>query len=243
MKIINISAYKFIDLDNLDQLKNEFEQKCNSLGLKGTILLGSEGVNLMLAGSRAGIDSFAEHLAADERFADIAFKESISSYVPFSKLKVRIKDEIVAMRIADVRPLEETATHLSAQEVKRRLDEGWDVTILDTRNQFEVDMGTFKNAVDLHIDSFRQLPEAAEQQLDPSLKDKPLLMFCTGGIRCEKASVALMRQGFKEVYQLDGGIIKYFEECGGAHWQGDCVVFDDRIALTPDLQPIDRESM
>ena len=238
MNIINISAYRFVDLADPVHWRDAIEASCIDHQLKGTILLGFEGINIMVAGSRQGLDGFADWLESHAEFAGMTLKESVSTFVPYSKLKVRVKNEIIAMRAEGIDPVRDPAPHLSAAEFKQWLDEHRDITILDTRNRFEVDAGAFDNALDLNIESFRHFPKAAAEQLPNELKNKPLVMMCTGGIRCEKAAIELHKQGFKEVYQLDGGIIQYFQECGGAHYHGNCVVFDDRIALTPDLQPI-----
>lgn len=238
MNIINISSYRFVKLANPESWRERIEARCLELGIRGTVLLGEEGINLMLAGPRAAIEAFGDFLRSHSEFAEIQFKESISSFIPFQRLKVRVKNEIIAMRKNDIDPIAHPAPSISAQEFKLWLDQGKPMLVLDTRNRFEIEAGAFESAVDLSIDSFRQFPEAAAAQLPPEAKDQPLVMMCTGGIRCEKAAIELQHQGFKEVYQLEGGIIKYFELCGGAHYRGNCVVFDERGALTPDLQPV-----
>lgn len=234
MSILNVAAYKFITLDKLPTLQQSLHALGKRLAIRGTILLAPEGINLMLAGDSIPVNEFLTFIKEDSRFSDLFFKESFSELNPFDKFKVRIKPEIITMD-PSINPAEQTAPHLDPIVFKHWLDEKRDVVILDTRNRYEVDKGTFDNAIDLNTDHFRDFPTAAKQ-LDESLKDKTLVMFCTGGVRCEKASVVLMQQGFKDVYQLDGGILNYFEKCGDAHYHGDCFVFDERIAVNPQLE-------
>lgn len=232
--IVNISAYKFVLLDKLELLKEQFVMAMRSAKVNGTILLSPEGINIALAGEREGIDAMGAFLAKDDRLSDINFKESLSKERPFHKVVVHIKDEIIAMRVKGIDAVENTGNHVSPEEFKQWLDEGKEVTVLDTRNEYEMDFGTFKNAINPHIDTFRQFPKAIDE-LDEQLKEKPLVMFCTGGVRCEKASLLMEQKGFKNVYQLEGGILKYFEKCGGEHWDGNCFVFDDRISVDSNL--------
>ena len=230
MEYLNIAAYRFVPLDKLTQLRAALRLRAAELGLKGTILLAAEGINLFLAGAAANVEAFIEHLAADARFADLEVKRSRSAQQPFSRLLVKIKREIVTMRRPEIDPRVAPAPRLSAQELKRWLDEGRELVLLDTRNRFEVEMGAFENALELGLDSFSGFP-GATRSLPETLKSRPIVTYCTGGIRCEKAAPWLISQGFRDVYQLDGGILKYFEQCGGAHFRGDCFVFDARIAL------------
>lgn len=233
--IVNIAAYKFIQVDQLQDRRRSLKETCLLLGLKGTILLSREGINLFLAGSRQSIDDFLNHLTADPLFADIAVKESYSDYQPFNRLLVRLKKEIIAFGVEGIDPSKETSPKLSPKQLKQWLDDGKPVTLLDTRNDYEVQLGTFSNATDLKLDHFRNFPQAV-RNLPEEVKEKPVVIFCTGGIRCEKAGPLMLREGFREVYQLDGGILKYFEECGGNHWTGECFVFDKRVALDPQLR-------
>ncbi|HTM64472.1 MAG TPA: rhodanese-like domain-containing protein [Gammaproteobacteria bacterium] len=228
MQTLNIAGYKFIELNDLTSLRNSLQDKCSSLQLKGTILLSPEGINISLAGTKQAVMSFKTSLAGDERFADMRFHHTYSSYLPFKHLKVKLKNEIITLRQGDVAPVNvNRAPDISPSELKRWLDEKRDITLLDTRNDYEYRFGTFAGALNLHIHNFGELPEAV-RNLD---KQKPLVMFCTGGIRCEKAAIYMMNQGFSEVYQLDGGILGYFAQAGGAHYEGECFVFDERIAL------------
>ena len=239
-EIINISAYKFVDLDRLQERKASLLPFCRQLGLRGTILLSTEGINLFVAGDRRQIDQFMAHIHSFPEFADLKAKESPSDYQPFSRMLVRIKKEIISMGVESIRPRVKTSPKLQAKQLKAWLDEGRPVTLYDVRNDYEYEVGTFKNAIPAGIDSFRDFPEATSRLPDET-KQQPLVMFCTGGIRCEKAGPLMEEQGFEEIYQLDGGILKYFEECGGAHWDGDCFVFDKRVAVSPDLEESDFE--
>jgi UPF0176 protein len=234
--ILNSAAYKFVSLDDLPERRDHLKSRCGALQLKGTILLAHEGINLFLAGSPENIGAFKAELRGDPAFADIQFKDSFSDQMPFGKLLVKIKKEIIPFGQPQINPAEQPAERLSARSLKAWLDEGRNLVLLDTRNAFEVKHGTFANAQDFAIDHFRDFPAAA-LRADASLKDKTIVTFCTGGIRCEKAAPYLLQQGFQNVFQLDGGILKYFEECGDAHFEGECFVFDERVALDTDLNP------
>jgi RluA family pseudouridine synthase len=228
--IVNIAGYQFVPLTDLPALRERLLGKCKAWGLKGTILISSEGINVVVAGGRDEIDLLLKELRAIPGLADFSPKVSISDEQPFNRMLVRIKREIIAFGIPGIEPAKRTAPKLAPRELKRWLDEGRPVTLLDTRNDYEVKLGTFKNAVALGIDHFRSFP-AAIHQLPVELKHQPIVMFCTGGIRCEKASAYMEREGFDQVYQLEGGILKYFEDCGGEHYSGDCFVFDKRVGV------------
>lgn len=233
--IVNIAGYKFVALQELPTLQKELKSWCQQAGMKGTILLSPEGINLFLAASRTVVDDFLAMIRSYPAFADLEVKESPGDDQPFSRMLVRLKKEIIAFGVEGIDPVGRPAPKLPAQELKRWLDEGQEVVLLDTRNDYEVNVGTFENALPIGVDHFRDFP-AAVQKLDPSLKQRPIVMFCTGGIRCEKAGPYMEQQGFEKVYQLDGGILKYFEEVGGAHWNGECFVFDKRVAVNPHLE-------
>lgn len=233
MQILNIAGYKFISLDGLPQLQQDLLNQCSSLALKGTILISPEGINISLAGPFAAINAFKTFLRNDERFSDMTFRESESGLQPFRLLKVKIKKEIITLRDPASNPIPQRAPHLSPQQFKQWLDENRDMVVFDTRNDYEVQFGTFENALNLQLNHFSELPNA----IHDLPKDKPIIMFCTGGIRCEKAAVHMLNQGFSEVYQLDGGILNYFKEVGGAHYHGECFVFDERVSVKPDLSP------
>ena len=230
---VNIAGYRFVDLPDRDELREPFREACEKNRLLGTILLSTEGINFFLCGDQAGIDGFLNYLESDERFVDIPLKISHSEKLAFRRMNVRLKKEIISMGMDEIRPADYTGDAISPTEFKHWLDEGRDITILDTRNDYEIRIGTFENAVDLDISTFRTFPDAvANSDLD---KEKTVVMFCTGGIRCEKASALMLNQGFQDVRQLEGGVLGYFEEVGGAHWDGDCFVFDRRVAVDPQL--------
>lgn len=239
--VVNIAAYKFVSLDSLPDLRARLLALAGDAMLKGTILLAEEGINLFLAGPAEGVEAFLQALRADARFADLEVKFSRSEGVPFRKLLVKIKREIIRMDHPAIRPEAGRAPGVDAHTLSRWLAQGMDdtgrpVVMLDTRNAFEVDEGTFKNAIDWRIDRFTQFP-AAVQAHRAELEGKTVVSFCTGGIRCEKAAIYMAEAGIRNVYQLDGGILKYFEETGGPGYEGKCFVFDERYSLDPGLAP------
>jgi len=230
---VNVAGYRFVDLPDRDELRQPFRDACEKNRLLGTILLSTEGINFFLCGDQAGIDGFIEYLEQDERFVGIQLKFSHSEKLAFRRMNVRLKNEIISMGMDEIRPADLTGEPISPAEFKQWLDEGRDITVLDTRNDYEIRLGTFDNAVDLNISTFRAFPEAMmNSNLD---KEKTVVMFCTGGIRCEKASAVMLNEGFQDVRQLQGGVLGYFEEMGGAHWDGDCFVFDRRVAVDPEM--------
>ncbi|UTY58032.1 sulfurtransferase [Massilia sp. erpn] len=238
---VNIAAYKFITLDHLDELRAQYQDIVTRLGLKGTILLTPEGINMFLSGTRAHIDTYLAWVRSDARLADLEWKESLSAEQSHKRMLVKIKSEIITMRMPLIKPEDGRAPFVEAQTLKRWLDQGHDdqgkpVVMVDTRNDFEVDVGTFDNTVDYRIRKFTEFPEVIEQH-KADFDGKTVVTFCTGGIRCEKAAIHMQNIGYDNVYQLEGGILKYFEEVGGAHYTGDCFVFDYRTALNPKLEP------
>lgn len=233
--IVNIAAYKFVPLANLGELRRELRELCGREQLKGTILLSEEGINCFVAGGRSNIDSLLSFLQDRPEFTDLPIKKSYSTEQPFNRMLVKIKKEIIAFGVPGIAPAQYTSKRITAAELKQWLDEGRPFTLLDTRNDYEVQAGTFNNAVAIGVDNFTDFPAAAKN-LPDAMKEQPVVTFCTGGIRCEKAGPMLEQEGFTNVFQLDGGILKYFEECGGEHYQGDCFVFDKRVALDPNLQ-------
>ena len=236
MQYINLAGYKFVPLDALEDLKAFLKRRCSELRLKGTILLSSEGINIVVAGSEEDTAAFQVAIRADSRLGDMRFKRSTSNFQPFNRMLVKIKKQIITLRVPGIDPARKRAPAIAPAELKRWLDEGRDMVLLDTRNAFEVRAGTFEHAMDLRLASFGQFADAADK-IDPSLKAKTIVTFCTGGIRCEKAAPVLIEKGFRDVYQLDGGILEYFGQCGDAHFKGRCFVFDQRIALDGNLQP------
>lgn len=237
MHIVNLSGYRFVSLSEtqLTNFRVALKDAADANELKGTILLSREGVNAFLAGSRENIDAFLGFLNTLPEFKDMWFKESFTDYKPFNRMLVRIKKEIIPMNISSVIPEKTTAPHLSPEELKTWYEEKRDMVVLDTRNDYEVGMGTFKDAMDLHLAHFRDFSEAVDL-MPNELKEKPIVTFCTGGIRCEKAAELMLQKGFKKVYQLEGGIINYFEKCGGDFYDGDCFVFDQRVAVNSKLE-------
>ncbi len=233
--VANIAGYRFVDLPDRDALREPFRAICKKAGLKGTILLSFEGINFFLAGTQSSVDQYLEFLEEDSRFSKMRLKYSFTEYQPFNRMNVRLKKEIISLGLDHVKPGERTGDEITPTEFKQWMDEGREVAIIDTRNDYEIRLGTFDNALDLNLKSFRAFPKAI-QSLPESMKDTPVVMFCTGGIRCEKASVVMMDAGFSNVKQLKGGILGYFEEVGGDHWDGDCFVFDHRVALSPELE-------
>ncbi len=233
-QITNVAAYKFVHIDDLPAAREQLRRLSKSLRLRGTILLAHEGINLFVAGEDASIEAFIEVVRTDQRFSDLDFKRSPSDYQPFRRMLVRIKREIIAFGVDGIAPQERTSPKLSARELKAWLDEGRPVRLLDIRNDYEVELGTFENALPIGVDNFRDLPGAVEK-LPGALKEQPVVIFCTGGIRCEKAGPFMEREGFQQVFQLDGGILKYFEECGDDHYSGECFVFDRRVAVDASL--------
>jgi UPF0176 protein len=238
---VNIAAYKFITFDNTEEMRPQYQAVCKELELKGTILLTPEGINMFLSGTRANIDKYLAWLRSDVRFADIEVKESLSEEQSHKRMLVKIKKEIITMRMPLIKPELGRAPAVAPATLKRWLDQGHDdngkpVVMVDTRNAFEVDVGTFDNTIDYRIEKFTEFPEVIAANKD-ALADKTVVTFCTGGIRCEKAAIHMQNIGYDSVYQLEGGILKYFEDVGGAHYTGDCFVFDYRTALNPKLEP------
>ncbi|MDL5351332.1 sulfurtransferase [Microbacterium sp. zg-YB36] len=238
--VLNISAYLFTRIDDRETLRPLLRSRADAAGLKGTILLAEEGINLFLAGDATAVRGFVADLRADPRFAALTPKESWSEAQPFGKMLVRLKREIIRMDRPTIRPEAGRAPAVAPATLHRWLqqghdDDGRDVVLLDTRNAFEVDYGTFRGAVDWRIERFTQFPDAAASHRD-DLEGKTVVSFCTGGIRCEKAAIHLREEGI-DAFQLDGGILGYFEQVGGDHWTGECFVFDEREALSPDLAP------
>jgi UPF0176 protein len=238
---VNIAAYKFITFDDTEAKRPQYQDICNRLGLKGTILLTPEGINMFLSGTRAHIDEYLAWVRSDPRFADLEVKESLSAEQSHKRMLVRLKKEIITMRMPLIQPELGRAPAVDAKTLKRWLDQGHDdqgkpVVMVDTRNDFEVDVGTFDNTVDYRIRKFTEFPEVIAQH-KADFDGKTVVTFCTGGIRCEKAAIHMQNVGYDNVYQLEGGILKYFEEVGGDHYHGDCFVFDYRTALNPRLEP------
>ena len=236
--VTNISTYRFAELTGLKDLRESLIADCKAWDLKGTILLSTEGINLFVAGAAESIDLLLRNLRQIPGLEALEPKVSSSDKQPFNRMLVRVKREIISFGMESIRPANYTSPKIAAAELKRWLDEGRPITLLDTRNDYEVKLGTFKGALIPHINTFREFPDAV-RKLHSALKDQPVVMFCTGGIRCEKAGPFMEQQGFNNIYQLDGGILKYFEECGGEHYEGECFVFDQRVGVDPGLRETD----
>ena len=236
--ITNIAGYRFVAIDDVARLQAVLRSVCADVGLKGTVLLAPEGINFFLAGRQAAVEGFTDYLDGDERFRGIPLKTSFTDYQPFNRLNVRQKKEIISVGLDHINPAAFTGPEIAPRAFKAMLARGEPVHVLDTRNDYELRIGTFVNAIDLNLGTFRAFPEAISR-LPDSMKDEPIVMFCTGGIRCEKASAIMLEAGFTNVRQLKGGVLGYFEEVGGAHWDGDCFVFDQRVAVNPALEESD----
>lgn len=239
--ILNISCYLFVSLSDTAALRDRLDARADALGLKGTVLIAEEGINLFLAGLADDVRAWVDELRADPRFAALTPKESWSDAQPFQRLKVKVKPEIIRMNRPAVRPDQAPrAPALPPATLARWLDQGHDddgreVVMLDTRNGFEVDHGAFDGAIDWRLDKFSDFPAALAAR-KAELAGKTVVSYCTGGIRCEKAAMVLADEGLT-TWQLDGGILKYFEDTGGRHYHGSCFVFDDRRTLAADLSP------
>ena len=234
LDVLNIAGYKFEPLSDIDSLVREFQIVCDNLDLKGSVYLSPNGINFSLAGSEEAIGQYLLFMEQDERFLNIPLKKTYSETQPFRRMKVRPKKEIISLGQDDINPRELTGDYVTPKELFAMYENNEDVIVLDTRNEYETRVGLFENAVDLQLDTFRDFPDAIEQ-LPEEYKDKQIVMYCTGGIRCEKASAVMLKAGFSDVKQLEGGVIDYFKETGGKYWNGDCFVFDERVALDTDL--------
>lgn len=225
------ALYKFAPLADLPKLQQSIRLAARENGICGTLLLADEGINGTIAGPRAGMDNMLAFLRRIQGLADLEHKESIAEGAPFHRLKIRLKKEIVTIGVPDVNPVETVGTYVAPKDWNALISDP-DVIVLDTRNDYEVKIGTFRNAVDPDLQTFRAFPDFVQQNLH-NQKHKKVAMFCTGGIRCEKASSLMKQMGFGEVYHLKGGILKYLEEVPAEQslWDGECFVFDQRIAV------------
>jgi UPF0176 protein len=240
-RVLNVAAYKFVALHELEPLRTQLHEWATNHDLKGTVLLAEEGINLFLAGAPSPLRGFMSELLADSRFAGMPCKFSESTTVPFKKLLVKIKREIIRMNHPQIKPIDARAPAVEPQTLKRWLDagrddEGRELVLLDTRNAFEVSYGTFGGTQQYGIGKFTEFPAAVAAQKG-ALAGKTVVTFCTGGIRCEKAALYMREIGMDHIYQLDGGILKYFEDVGQAHYSGSCFVFDERESLDAKLKP------
>jgi UPF0176 protein len=233
--VVVAAFYHFTDLPDYEDMRSSLEAFCDTHNLKGTILLAKEGINSTIAGSRAGIDALLDYLHADARLKGFEHKESYCDRIPFQRLKVRIKQEIVKLGIPEVDPTRQVGTYVDAKDWNALISDPT-VVVIDMRNRYEVEVGTFQHAIDPNLDVFSEFPQYVQEHLNP-VQHQKIAMFCTGGIRCEKASSYILSQDFSEVYHLRGGILKYLEEVEPEQslWQGECFVFDDRRSVDRDL--------
>jgi UPF0176 protein len=235
--ILTATFYKFVELADHVQLKAPLLARCEALSIKGTILLASEGINGTIAGAPDNVRALLAYLRTDSRFADLAHKESFTTEVPFYRMKVRLKREIVSLGVPGVNPARMAGTYVKPEDWNALLDDP-DVVVVDVRNDYEVALGTFKGAINPKTRTFGEFPKWALEQ--DFLRRKPkVAMFCTGGIRCEKSTAFLRAQGFEQVYHLEGGILKYLETVPKerSRWEGECFVFDERVTVDHDLKP------
>jgi UPF0176 protein len=233
---LTAALYKFVSLPDYQQLQSPILDKCLEYRIKGTLLLAAEGINGTIAGAPEDIKAILGYLREDPRLSDLEHKESYANQHPFYRMKVKLKKEIVTMGVSDVNPNDVVGTYVKPEAWNDLISDP-DVILLDTRNDYEVSIGTFKGAVDPKTTTFREFPKFVEQNLDKT-KNKKVAMFCTGGIRCEKASSYMKQQGFEEVYHLQGGILKYLETVPKEEsmWEGECFVFDQRVAVKHGLE-------
>jgi len=234
-KIVVAALYKFVTLDDYVQLREPLLQTLLAHDVRGTLLLAEEGINGTVSGSREGIDAVLAWLRADARLVDIDHKESYCAEQPFYRTKVKLKKEIVTLGVPGVDPNRRVGTYVEPRDWNALVDDP-EVLVIDTRNDYEVGIGSFKGAIDPHTKSFRDFPAYIREHFDPA-RHRKVAMFCTGGIRCEKASSFMLQEGFPEVFHLKGGILKYLEEVPAAEsrWEGECFVFDNRVTVTHDL--------
>ena len=233
--ILNVATYRFVAIDDPGALKAAWLPFARTLGIKGSVLVAREGINVFLAGAEAAVRAFVGMVEHDPRFAALDLKESWSEHVPFRRMKIKLKREIVTFRQPDIDPVRAPAPFMTPRELKRRLDAGEDLVLLDTRNDVEVARGTFTRALFWGNRNFTEFGAIARDRAG-DLAGKTVVSFCTGGIRCEKAAPLLRALGVADVYQLEGGILRYFEQIGRSHFDGDCFVFDERAALDPALR-------
>lgn len=237
--LINLNTYRFVRLEKLEELRGQIKALCRDLDLKGTILIAHEGLNIGVSGTPHAIEKFKDFASQVLGIERCAFKEARITTSSFNRLLVKIKKEIIPVGDPEVRPDVMTGKRLSAAELKTWLDEGRPIVLLDTRNRYEVEVGTFVGAEDLGLAQSRDFAEKVAPRIE-ELKKRTVVTFCTGGIRCEKGSALLMKMGLEDVYQLDGGILRYLEVNGASHYHGNCFVYDWRLAVDGELQPVPR---
>lgn len=234
--VVVAALYKFVTLDDFEALREPLLDVCRDAGARGTLLLAREGINGTIAGDRNAIDRVLGYLRNDARLADLEHKESFDDHMPFHRMKVKLKREIVTMGVPGIDPNDVVGTYVDPADWNALIADP-DVVLIDTRNDYECDIGTFRGAIDPRTTNFREFPAYVRENLDPS-RQRKVAMFCTGGIRCEKASAFMLKEGFEEVYHLRGGILKYLEEVPAEEsaWEGECFVFDNRVAVDHELK-------
>lgn len=234
--VVIAALYQFVAFPDYQEWREPLRERCDEWGIKGTLLLAAEGINGTIAGSRQAIDQLLGYFKRDPRFASLEHKESVDDKQPFYRMKVKLKKEIVTMGVEGIDPRHVVGTYVKPTDWNQLISDP-DVVVVDTRNQYEYELGTFKGAIDPETDSFSEFPQYVKDHLDPQ-QHKKVAMFCTGGIRCEKSTAYMKEQGFEEVYHLQGGILKYLEEVPAAEslWQGECYVFDNRVAVDHNLE-------
>ena len=230
------ALYKFVTLENYQEIRQPLHNCMQENNVYGTLLLAHEGINGTIAGPRSGIDAVLTYLKSDPRLETISYKESFTDNAPFKRCKVKLKKEIVTMGVEGIDPKQVVGTYVKPQQWNELISDP-EVLLVDTRNDYEIEIGTFKNAVNPNTETFREFPQYVKENLDPT-KHKKVAMFCTGGIRCEKSTAYMKEQGFEEVYHLEGGILQYLEDVPKTDtmWEGDCFVFDDRVTVNHDLE-------
>lgn len=235
--VVVCALYKFVHLNNYQELQQPLMRVLEASQIRGTLLLAQEGINGTVAGSREGIDQLLEWLQQNERFQPLEYKESLSQNQPFKRTRVKLKKEIVTMGVENIDPQRVVGTYVEPEDWDALIADP-EILLIDTRNDYEIQVGTFKSAINPKTDTFREFPDYVKQNLDPA-KHKKVAMCCTGGIRCEKSTAYLKEQGFDEVYHLKGGILKYLEKVPEeqSSWQGECFVFDDRVTVNHQLEP------
>ena len=252
-RITNIAGYQFSEIEDAAKVFEDAQAICAETHIKGNIFISPEGINLGLASSQSDIEYFLENIGSTCGLNNLLLNTTYSDYIPFKRLLIKVRNELVPTKPLPTdhpssqsdRPLlneidssGKKAQYLSIDELKDWLDQGKDITLLDMRNTFEVDLGSFENATHFDMRNFRDIIQLKDK-FDDISKDKPLVTFCTGGIRCEKGANIMAQNGFDQVFQLEGGIIKYLEKYKNKHWRGECFVFDDRVCLDTDLKPSD----
>lgn len=240
-KSLVVAYYKFVDLPDYEERRAPLQDVCEANGVKGTILLAAEGINSTMAGPEAGIEAVLDYLQSDPAIGPLVVKRSWAEAPPFYRMKVRLKKEIVRLGMPEVNPNDQVGEYVPPEKWNELISDP-NVILVDTRNDYEYEIGTFKGAIDPKTKTFREFPDYVKKELGDK-KDKKIAMFCTGGIRCEKSTSLLLKEGFEKVYHLEGGILNYLEKVDPQEslWEGDCFVFDNRVAVDHSLQKGDYE--